>query len=128
MLQIDLRGCGDSSGDLGDATWPDWIDDVVRAAHWLRARYTAPLWHWGLRSGCPEFKLWWGEGRYRRVEFYRETMEWHTRWMESQRTLFHATAYRWAWLRRFHARLAAARKRQQSQQSGNRFSPILPQS
>lgn len=52
VLQIDLRGCGDSSGDFGDASWADWIDDVVRAAHWLHARYPAPLWLWGLRAGC----------------------------------------------------------------------------
>ena len=60
VLQVDLLGCGDSSGDFGDATWPDWVDDVVRAAHWMEQRcattYTdqskAPFWLWGLRSGC----------------------------------------------------------------------------
>ncbi len=52
VLQIDLHGCGDSSGDFGDASWSGWIDDVARAAHWLQARYAAPLWLWGLRAGC----------------------------------------------------------------------------
>ncbi len=52
VLQIDLLGCGDSSGDLGDARWSDWVDDVVRAARWLQARSAAPLWLWGLRAGC----------------------------------------------------------------------------
>ena len=52
VLQIDLLGCGDSSGDFGDATWQDWVDDIVEAAHWLRARVPAPLWLWGLRAGC----------------------------------------------------------------------------
>lgn len=52
VLQIDLYGCGDSSGDFGDADWSHWIDDVVRAAAWLRERYDAPLWLWGLRGGC----------------------------------------------------------------------------
>jgi exosortase A-associated hydrolase 2 len=52
VLQIDLLGCGDSSGDFGDATWGDWIDDVVEAAQWLRSRVAAPLWLWGLRAGC----------------------------------------------------------------------------
>ncbi len=52
VLQIDLRGCGDSSGDFGDATWQDWVDDVVRGAHWLSERVDAPLWLWGLRAGC----------------------------------------------------------------------------
>lgn len=53
VLQLDLLGCGDSSGDLGDATWAAWMDDVTRAAHWLQAQHPgAPLWLWGLRSGA----------------------------------------------------------------------------
>lgn len=27
-IQRDPAGCGDSSGDFGDATWSDWIEDV----------------------------------------------------------------------------------------------------
>lgn len=52
VLQIDLAGCGDSSGDFGDASWAVWVDDVVAAAQWLRERFDAPLWLWGLRAGC----------------------------------------------------------------------------
>ena len=52
VLQIDLLGCGDSSGDFGDASWQAWVDDVVRACQWLRTRCDAPLWLWGLRAGC----------------------------------------------------------------------------
>lgn len=53
VLQIDLLGCGDSSGDFGDATWADWVADVVQAANWLQQRYAAgALWLWGLRAGC----------------------------------------------------------------------------
>lgn len=53
VLQIDLLGCGDSSGDFGDATWEAWVDDITRAAHWLQARHSGtPLWLWGLRSGA----------------------------------------------------------------------------
>lgn len=53
VLQLDLQGCGDSSGDFGDASWDDWVDDVIRGADWLRARWgDAPLWLWGLRAGC----------------------------------------------------------------------------
>ena len=52
VLQIDLLGCGDSSGDFGDATWNDWVEDVAEAARWLRCRAPAPLWLWGLRAGC----------------------------------------------------------------------------
>ena len=59
VLQIDLLGCGDSSGDFGDATWQSWVDDVVHACHWLRdqgqlqgEQEALPLWLWGLRAGC----------------------------------------------------------------------------
>jgi exosortase A-associated hydrolase 2 len=61
VLQIDLLGCGDSAGDFGDATWAQWVDDVVCAARWLRQRHGGrattgdrmpPLWLWGLRCGA----------------------------------------------------------------------------
>lgn len=52
VLQIDLLGCGDSSGDFSDATWQDWVCDVVEASQWLHHREAAPLWLWGLRAGC----------------------------------------------------------------------------
>ncbi len=52
VLQIDLLGCGDSSGDFGDASWAAWVDDGLAASRWLRERYAgAPLWLWGLRAG-----------------------------------------------------------------------------
>jgi exosortase A-associated hydrolase 2 len=52
VLQIDLHGCGDSSGDFGDATWESWIEDVRLACDWLQQRSDADLWLWGLRTGC----------------------------------------------------------------------------
>jgi uncharacterized protein len=52
VVQMDLFGCGDSSGDFGDATWADWLTDVSETASWLRERYDAPLTLWGLRAGC----------------------------------------------------------------------------
>ena len=52
VLRCDLRGCGDSSGDFGDASWDDWLADVARAAAWMRERFEAPLTLWGLRAGC----------------------------------------------------------------------------
>ncbi|MDR0775299.1 MAG: hydrolase 2, exosortase A system-associated [Azonexus sp.] len=52
VLQIDLLGCGDSSGDFADATWAAWRADVLAAYHYLRQRSAAPLMLWGLRAGC----------------------------------------------------------------------------
>lgn len=52
VLQLDLHGCGDSSGDFGDATWDGWKEDAVSAVSWLRSRTSSPLTLWGLRAGC----------------------------------------------------------------------------
>ncbi len=52
VMQVDLLGCGDSSGELDDASWAAWIDDVVVSAAWLQQRFAGPLWLWGERSGC----------------------------------------------------------------------------
>jgi uncharacterized protein len=55
VLQPDLLGCGDSAGDLADASWARWVDDIVAAAAWLRAEANAPelaLALWGQRAGA----------------------------------------------------------------------------
>jgi exosortase A-associated hydrolase 2 len=52
VLQVDLHGCGDSSGDFGDARWETWKDDLARGAAWLDARLGQPLTLWGLRLGA----------------------------------------------------------------------------
>lgn len=51
VLQVDLLGCGDSSGEFGDATWEVWLDDIVRAYRWLEARFGVQPTLWGLRLG-----------------------------------------------------------------------------
>jgi CelD/BcsL family acetyltransferase involved in cellulose biosynthesis len=40
------------------------------------------------------------EGRTKRIEFYGRVMEWHTRWSEDVRTMYHATWCRWPLLSR----------------------------
>ncbi|EXI76020.1 MAG TPA: hydrolase 2, exosortase A system-associated [Candidatus Accumulibacter phosphatis] len=52
VLQIDLLGCGDSSGELVDASWEAWLADVQLACDWLQQRNVAPLWLWSHRAGC----------------------------------------------------------------------------
>jgi exosortase A-associated hydrolase 2 len=52
VLQIDLHGCGDSSGEFGDARWDTWKADVALAAGWLRARLGVDVGLWGLRLGA----------------------------------------------------------------------------
>lgn len=35
------------------------------------------------------------EARFERIEFYGKLMEWHTKWTEEVRTMYHTTGYRW---------------------------------
>lgn len=46
-------------------------------------------------------------GRLGRLEFYGRVMEWHTRWTEEVRTMYHVNYYRWPGLGRLHALLDA---------------------
>src|SRR5688500_8337577 len=52
VLQIDLLGCGDSSGDFCEARWELWRRDVQAALAWMRQRFQVPLALWGLRLGA----------------------------------------------------------------------------
>jgi exosortase A-associated hydrolase 2 len=52
VMQIDLLGCGDSSGEFKDADWQRWLADLTAAQRWLTEQYEAPLWLWGIRAGC----------------------------------------------------------------------------
>ena len=52
VLQVDLLGCGDSSGEFGDARWEIWARDVRAAFAWLKERVAGPVGLWGLRLGA----------------------------------------------------------------------------
>ncbi len=54
VVQPDLEGCGDSSGNLASTSWESWVDDVLDTAHWARGLVgsAVPLCLWGLRAGC----------------------------------------------------------------------------
>ncbi len=41
-------------------------------------------------------------GPIRRIEFYGKVMEWHTRWTQQSRPLYHGTCYRWGFLQSLH--------------------------
>ena len=49
------------------------------------------------------------DGRFERIEFYGRVMEWHRRWTDEIRTMYHLNSYRWPVLARLHA-LAAQRQ------------------
>jgi len=52
VLLLDLDGCGDSTGDFGDAIWNGWIDDVLFAHRWANEQFRSNCWLWGFRAGC----------------------------------------------------------------------------
>ena len=58
-----------------------------------------------------QFQQLFAEQKFRRIEFFGKVMEWHTRWTAQSRTIYHATAYRWAWLKQLHARLSESAKK-----------------
>lgn len=47
--------------------------------------------------------------RFERLEFYGKVMEWHTRWTDQVRTLYHINFYRWPLIASLHARQQARR-------------------
>jgi CelD/BcsL family acetyltransferase involved in cellulose biosynthesis len=53
-----------------------------------------------MREEC--CRLFFEQGRFGRVEFYGKVLEWHTRWTEEIRTLYHLNHYRWPGLVRLH--------------------------
>jgi exosortase A-associated hydrolase 2 len=52
VLQIDLFGCGDSSGEFREARWNIWKQDLAAARNWLETRLDVPISLWGLRLGA----------------------------------------------------------------------------
>jgi exosortase A-associated hydrolase 1/exosortase A-associated hydrolase 2 len=50
VVQKDLSGCGDSTGDFGEASWAAWVDDVK--AELLRVDPQRPTWLWCVRAGA----------------------------------------------------------------------------
>lgn len=52
VLQLDLSGCGDSSGAHAEATWDIWLDDIAAGQRWLSAQVAGPIRYWGMRLGA----------------------------------------------------------------------------
>ena len=50
VVQKDLSGCGDSTGDFGEASWDEWVGDVK--AELLHADPHRPVWLWCVRAGA----------------------------------------------------------------------------
>jgi CelD/BcsL family acetyltransferase involved in cellulose biosynthesis len=51
------------------------------------------------------------EHKFSTLEFYGRVMEWHRRWTDEVRTLYHLTGYRWAPLLQLHRALKNRKKR-----------------
>lgn len=46
------------------------------------------------------------EARWERIEFYGRVMEWHRRWTDEVRTMYHVNGYRWQAIAKLHRLLA----------------------
>ncbi len=46
------------------------------------------------------FKVIFDEKRISRIEFYGKVMDWHTKWTDEIRNIYHVNCYRWPWLQR----------------------------
>ena len=55
------------------------------------------------------------EKRYGKLEFYGKVMDWHTKWTDDVRTLYHVNSYRWPILLRLHTIVKNRLRRQQAQ-------------
>ncbi len=42
------------------------------------------------------FKQLFSDGKLKRIEFYGRVMEWHTKWSDELRTMYHINEYRWS--------------------------------
>ena len=51
VLQVDMLGCGDSTGEFEEASWSSWMETAITAGHWLQEKISGPFWIWGLRAG-----------------------------------------------------------------------------
>lgn len=58
------------------------------------------------------------EKRFTRIEFYGRVMEWHTRWTDEVRTLYHANYYRWPLVARLHQFIKARSQAGAATESG----------
>jgi exosortase A-associated hydrolase 2 len=52
VLQIDLFGCGDSAGELRDARWETWLDDLETAHAWISTETRQFPVLWAVRLGA----------------------------------------------------------------------------
>ena len=71
-----------------------------------------------------EFAALFGEARFERIEFYGKVMEWHTRWTDLQRTLYHLNVYRWPVLQRLQT--LRQRRQQRRHEAAAAAAPATP--
>lgn len=77
VLLLDPCGTGDSAGELSDATWEGWVNDVRIAADWLDTRTALPITLWGLRLGAllAADAANRSPGRYKRLLFWQPVQD-----------------------------------------------------
>ncbi len=66
-----------------------------------------------------QFRQFFDEARFTRIEFYGKVMEWHTRWLSGTRQIYHTTVYRWPILCSLHSHLKQRRQVAQAPAAAN---------
>ena len=59
------------------------------------------------------------DGQIKHLEYFGRLMDWHTKWTENKRTLYHLTLYRWPFLKELAKRLRRSVKDKSSKLSDN---------
>lgn len=54
-------------------------------------------------------ELLFSEGHIKSMEFFGKVMEWHTRWTDKRRTIYHLTVFRWGIIRKLYPWLVSVR-------------------
>lgn len=77
VLLLDPYGTGDSAGEMSDATWEDWVNDVETASNWLEERTSLSITLWGLRLGAllAADAANRSPGRYKRLLFWQPVQD-----------------------------------------------------
>jgi CelD/BcsL family acetyltransferase involved in cellulose biosynthesis len=68
------------------------------------------------------------EPKFSTLEFYGRVMEWHRRWTDDVRTMYHLTGYRWALLQQLHSTLKSRKSRKAGVHAATISAPLAVES
>lgn len=94
IVAMDLCIEGDDSIVILKTTYDECLDPSISPAFLMRDE---------------EFKQLFTEKKFSKIEFYGKVMDWHTKWANEFRTLYHVNYYHWATLKISHTLIKKVR-------------------